>query len=462
MLGTKSSHPDTPLFVLFCALLVWIPIPLGSMRPWAQGIIEVWIALLMLGWLFLYVKGRVCISPVLYRCRYFFVLLFVWILYLVAQLILGNRIDASNQGLFFLADLHLAIEKFLLSTAYCLLFFLTIAVCNTRQRIKLLMAVIVFSGLFQAVYGSLMTLSGLEYHFFMKKWSYIGVATGTFINRNHYAAYLVMCLAVGIGLMISQLVSGESLNLRGRLRNTFQLLLSPKVRLRLYLVMMVIALVLTRSRMGNTAFFASLFACGGIALLLSRHATRAMVVFLVSIIVIDILIVGAWFGIDKVAERLENTSAIAETRDEVNEYGYEQWQDNFLTGAGLGAFPSTFPQYRGYDIPGLYYHAHNDHLQFAVEVGLFGLVILAFISFSSLLAAIIGQYRRRDPLMRGVSFASMLGITAMLIHATVEFNFQIPANAGMFMVLMALAWVSLFHREIKNYEVRNGNLRGKN
>jgi putative inorganic carbon (HCO3(-)) transporter len=33
---------------------------------------------------------------------------------------------------------------------------------------------------------------------------------------------------------------------------------------------------------------------------------------------------------------------------------------------------------------------------------------------------------------------------ALLIHSSVDFNLQIPANAAMFMVLMALAWVSRY------------------
>ena len=45
--------------------------------------------------------------------------------------------------------------------------------------------------------------------------------------------------------------------------------------------------------------------------------------------------------------------------------------------------------------------------------------------------------------MRGMSFACIMGVTAMLIHAWVEFNFQIPANAMYFMVLAALGWISL-------------------
>ncbi|NRA18519.1 MAG: hypothetical protein HRU04_23780 [Oceanospirillaceae bacterium] len=62
---------------------------------------------------------------------------------------------------------------------------------------------IVASELFQAVYGSLMTMLGIEYTFFLKKESYIGVATGTYINRHHLAGYLVICLSLGLCIMIA-------------------------------------------------------------------------------------------------------------------------------------------------------------------------------------------------------------------------------------------------------------------
>jgi hypothetical protein len=63
----------------------------------------------------------------------------------------------------------------------------------------------------------------------------------------------------------------------------------------------------------------------------------------------------------------------------------------------------------------------------------------------SLGAAIRAQWVRRDPLMRGMSFASMMGVTAILIHSAFDYNLQIPANATYFMVLLALGWISLFH-----------------
>ncbi len=65
------------------------------------------------------------------------------------------------------------------------------------------------------------------------------------------------------------------------------------------------------------------------------------------------------------------------------------------------------------------------------------------VSDTSIFTALAAHYRRRDPLMRGMSFAVIMGIIAMMSHATVEFNLQMPANAATFVVLLSLAWISL-------------------
>ena len=61
-----------------------------------------------------------------------------------------------------------------------------------------------------------------------------------------------------------------------------------------------------------------------------------------------------------------------------------------------------------------------------------------------LVAALMAQWQRRDPLMRGMSFACIMGVTSILIHSWVDFNLQIPANAAYFMVLLALGWIANF------------------
>jgi hypothetical protein len=52
--------------------------------------------------------------------------------------------------------------------------------------------------------------------------------------------------------------------------------------------------------------------------------------------------------------------------------------------------------------------------------------------------------------MRGISFAAIMSICAMLIHATVDFNLQIPANAATFMLILSMAWISYgFNNKVK-------------
>lgn len=316
----------------------------------------------------------------------------------------------------------------------------SLLILNSRERIKRIIWVVILAASFQAIYGSLMVLTGLEWGFFQEKEAYQGKATGTFVNRNHLAGYLEMSLALGIGFLLSQSNRYYG-SWRQRMRQAIDTLLSPKVAMRLLLAVMVIALVLSRSRMGNTAFFASLMVTGGLALLLMNNKSRSTTILLSSLLVIDIAIVGTFFGVEKVAERLQNTTASKESRDEVSRDTFQMWQQNPVFGIGAGAFEYTYPAYRGDDVHTrkLYDHAHNDYLQFLAEYGLVGFMALLIAAGWSFFWAIEAMRKRRSELFKGLGFASTMGMMAIAIHSTVDFNLQIPANAFMFVLLMALA-----------------------
>jgi O-antigen ligase len=270
-------------------------------------------------------------------------------------------------------------------------------------------------------------------------------ALGSFANRNHFAGYLVMCLSLGLGLLIGSLTGEASRGWRQFLRNIVAWILSPKMLLRLALVVMVIALVLTHSRMGNTSFFVSLLVAGAIALLLAKRATRSMVVLIASLIVIDIFVVGAYFGVQKVLDRIEQTRMEAENRPDIARDALRMWKDYPVFGSGLGSFHLVFPRYSKQDLGDLYTHAHNDYVEFACDTGVIGVALLGLLVFSSFLAALRAQAARRDPLMRGISFGAMMAIIALGMHSSVDFNLQIPSNALTFMLLLAFAWISLYH-----------------
>jgi O-antigen ligase len=440
------------LFAFYLAALVWAPIPLGSNRAWAGALLAFWILALALWWIAGRIGGKRSLPPILRQARPMLLCALLWLGYVWLQLLplpIGIlKLLSPQAARWYLAaaapdapgavaltlDRYATLEAACRSTAYIAFFFMSLVLLSSRDRIRFAAYALIASGVLQALYGASIGLQSPE-----------GVASGTFANRNHYAAYLVMCLSVGIGVLIASLSGARSASWGHFFRSLIQWMITPKMALRLGLVIMVIALVLTRSRMGNSSFFISLLITGAAGLLLAKHATRSMVVLLLSLVAIDVFIVGTYFGTQRVIERIAQSSAQSEDRGELSTYALSMWRDYPVFGSGLGSFPVVFPHYSAQATAVAYTHAHNDYLEFAAEVGVIGSALLGLMVVLSYAAALRAQYLRRDPLMRGLSFAAMMGILALMIHSAVDFSLQIPANALSFMLLLAFAWISLYH-----------------
>lgn len=467
------------IFYGLLLLLAWAPLPLGSNRTWAWAILVVGAGLLAMAWLVGYLQGRFSLGDAFRRARWALTAGALWLLYLGLQFtplpadwiqilsprayeahslaanVLGHPLAAT---LTLSVDPHATRDFWLRSMAYGCVFCLTLLLVDSPRRLELVLKTLVISGTLQALYASVMLLSGLEYGFFIKKFVGQGTATGTFVNRNHLAGYLNLCLAAGIGLMLSKL-GGEAIHSwRQRVRSIARLLLGEKTRLRIYLIVMVIGLVLTRSRMGNTAFFAGTLIVGAIGLLLMRNAPRSTLLFLTSLVVLDLLIIGTWFGVDQVAQRIQQTEVTTnidnplptEHRDEVDRQALGYAQDFWLTGSGGGSFYVVFPAYSSRGIVGFYDHAHNDYVQLLAETGVIGLGLCVLIVGLATWQALLALRRRKHPLMRGTAFGVALAICWLAIHSTVDFNMQIPANALTMTVILALAWVAVTVRRDRN------------
>lgn len=473
------------IFWSWVGVLTWAPVPLGSNRPWAWAVLEAMVFALAALWLVLFASGRVQLTDPFRGARWLLLVLLAWLIYqalfivplpvgwiaflspAAAALYETARTAGVSAPSTLAVEPHAAVVSFLKSLAYVLAFVLTLLVVTGRERARQLAYALVIMAFVLSVYGILMHLSNVSHLWFGTEVHHGLQASATYANRNHFAGYLEMTLAVGIGLLIAGLRNSRPETWRQWLRRLLEWIFGPKMRLRLVLCVLVIALVTTRSRMGNTAFFASMLVAGAIGLALSRHATRGTVVLLASLIAIDLFIVGSWFGVEKLAKRIEQTAIVKnvpaaaspgdaksqaapvpaeqsmEERAEPATYGLDLIRDFRLIGAGPGSWYIVFPRYRGPDVVNFYDYAHNDYIQFAAESGLLGLVLLGVIVVWTLAAALLAQYRRRDPLMRGLSFASLMGTIAILIHSSVDFNLQIPANAMLFMVLLAFAWIAL-------------------
>jgi O-antigen ligase len=436
------------LFRAYLLLLFLIPLPLGSNRPIFWSLMVAGIALITLVWAAGLMAGVARWPGAVKRARWVLVPLGLFVLWVGVQATgllpatAGGSVDASATA-----------DSFLLSFGLLMLGFMTIVLVRSRRRALQVLYVLVLAGLIQAIFGSLLTLSGAELHFLDYRQLERANAHGTFINRNHYANLLVLALSAGLGLLLAQMDLRGAPNMRQRLRSLLQAALGPKARLRVYMIIMVIALVLTRSRMGNTAFFAALTVVGLFALWRLRKPSRPLMVLVVSVLVIDIFVVGTWFGVEQVIDRVQATAqgqgwqVNEKIRLDTSRESLDMISTRPLTGFGGGTFYTAYPAWRGYD-QAFMDHAHNDYLEFVVEYGLIGGVLLAWFLVACVFRAAKGL-RDRDQAKRfGICFASLMAMVAMLIHATVDFSLQIPANAGWFVVLCLLPFT--FNRA-KNY-----------
>ncbi|MDW6091972.1 O-antigen ligase family protein [Vibrio rhizosphaerae] len=430
-------------------MLVWLPIPLGSHRMWSWSIFEIWIAC----------QTLLLTVSLWHQFPWQKIRKFVWLLAPLSLFQLWVAIQAIPLPLEVLrviapdvaqiyrqagADVgSLSYDRYATFTglmkgiAYTLFALNAVILIDSVKRVKTVLYALVISGTFQAFYGGLTILLDVR-----QSWVFHlpqgNRATGTFVYFNHFANYLVMCLCLGIGLIISQLHQTESGSWQVRIRRWFSALLSAKMMIRLCLIVMVIALIMTRSRMGNAVFF-SVIACGGvIALCFYQRRPRALTALIISMMLIDTLLVGTLFGIDKVKQRIESTSVAAETRDQAVAWSLDIIRDYPLSGTGLGSFYSTFPHYTHYNI-GYYNYAHNEYIQFAVEAGLPAVVLLSLPILIALWFCFRGIRTRHSKTLKGTALGCLMGILAMLAQISVDFHLQAPANAVTFILILVLS-----------------------
>jgi len=332
---------------------------------------------------------------------------------------------------------------------------------SSRRRARWLLGCLFVAGLLQALLGIALTLGGWQPTWFGHR---LGgeFAAGTYINRNHYAGLLELSGAVGFGLLASGLRAREgAVGWREWVRRIGHAVLGSRFAVRAGLAVIVVALVLTRSRMGNAGFFSGLTCAGIAALIWWRPLPRILIWLLLSIVAIDVLVLGAWVGVDKLAQRVAETHLVAadpgdrseqttavsvEPSDEerwvVAVATLELWRAKPLLGHGAGSFRMAFPAVKPASV-GLYYeHAHNDYLETLAERGVLGLLLFLVAAAGLGWAALQGLRLRHDSLVRGLCLASIGTAVAFALHSAVDFNLQIPANLFWFQICLSLGAVA--------------------
>ena len=111
---------------------------------------------------------------------------------------------------------------------------------------------------------------------------------------------------------------------------------------------------------------------------------------------------------------------------------------NPVLGVGIGAYETAFPIYSESDGSLRVPQAHNDYLQVIADAGVVG-GVLAIWFIAAIFRTVSRGMHSRDPLMAALALGSGGGIFAILVHSIFDFNLQVPSNALLFLLLVAVA-----------------------
>jgi len=305
-----------------------------------------------------------------------------------------------------------------------------------RQRLTLALTVL---GSALALVGLVQQAAGADRIYGLWRPAYTGISFASFVNRNHFAGWMLMVLPLSLGgacaTMARTLPRGLT-TWRERLvwcstADANQLLL-----IGFGLMLMCVSLLVALSRSGIGCLALSL---GVFAWFARRQTADASRRFVPAILGTLIVVGVAWVGADRLIDRFwPKTPVPYDARVEIWRRTARVIADFPLAGSGIATLESVMPRYAGADSAFHALEAHNDYLELAAEGGL-----LVTVPVLVLLAMFLWKVMRRlkgDVGRSGywIRLGALAGIVAILAQESVDFSLQLPANAAMFALCCAI------------------------
>jgi O-antigen ligase len=337
-------------------------------------------------------------------------------------------------------------------------FFLTLVAGHEGKGRETIVKTLVTLGLFEAFYGLVQYLTGWQKIFtYVKKYN-LEQATGTYINRNHYAGLLEMLIPLALAMALhyagwlDATTAGQAKGFRGWMRD-------PRLqRAPFWLfvgVILFLALVFSGSRMGILSAILSALVMLALLQLRANRSRRGLLIPL--ILLAAGIAMAVWIGPGPVLTRFSQMDAeyAASPTSRVN-----IWRDTLglirqhpLLGTGLGTFPIVYTQVQTAFLTQFVNSAHNDYLEYASDLG----VPAAALFFGGIVWLLLrlGAFASRakgDTFDCALAIGCAGSIAALLLHSFTDFNLRIPANLMIFTIVLGLA-CSLVYPKIAKPEM---------
>ncbi len=426
---------DKIVYLLLLALLVLTPLPYGSVETWSIALWEILVFGVVGVWaLSAVVEGKLKIkfNPLVWPMVALLILA-------IAQVWPLASISADGRNTISFSPF--ATTQFAIKLLASICFFLLFATfVNSDERrmtaVKVIIAVcaiIALVGIGQAYIGRLFWQRG---------------AFGPFVNRNHFAGFLEMGVALAGGLMIGRVVKQVWLAVYGScaLAMCAGIGLSASrggvLALAAEIVFLILIAIPTffHSREQGKARRAGLLIRSAAALVIGLGAIAGAV-----------LLVGSEGLVANFSQLQSETvgelpASERFSRRDIWRATTELIKDHPVTGVGLGAFQFAYTRYDQSSGIQRVEQSHNDYLQIVADGGFIGgFIALVFVVL--LFARGVSTLQTHNRQKRAVVMGALAGCFAIAVHSFVEFNLQITSNAQLFLALAALATTGRHKKE---------------
>jgi O-antigen ligase len=313
---------------------------------------------------------------------------------------------------------------------------LTVLLIRSERHARQAVTVLLVTASFQAAYGAFEYLSGRQQILCHAKRFYLDEATGTFVNRNHFAGYLALCLPFALGFLALR-CGREG---RATLQERLAALDDPQTRLRILALLAActiwIGILLSYSRGGIAAALAATA-----VLAVGTRPRRAWLLAVPALLGAGLLL--------RAEVRVPGERMLLLDRELTSEAGrLEVWEASLglvgrhpFLGTGVGTFEWAFESVKPPAATARWEHAHSDWIEAAVTGGL---------AFPLLAAAIFVLALRRARKRRAVgSIAStvpacaLASVAGAALGGCFDFSSHIPAFALLLSFVVGLCFVDL-------------------
>jgi ABC-type multidrug transport system fused ATPase/permease subunit len=254
-------------------------------------------------------------------------------------------------------------------------------------------------------------------------------ATGFFINRTVFSCFLTLCFFSGIEYL--KIIDHYQKN---NTNNFFN-----KIYVRLFLLLITIAIITSFSRLGNFLFISLIIIYISQALYKNDKRNRFFLITLILIVLFDVLVLGFYFGSEKLLQRysfLQNeineyspsSGEVSLSRGEMAKFAFIEFKKFIFFGYGGGGFESLL-KINFQNLSTLFAtHAHSDIMEFLGEFGLVGFTLITL----SFLFSCANK--------KCFSFKDFLLCYLLILILIFDFSFHIPIIQLLFVLLLSICY----------------------